>query len=90
MNIKIGNYTLTSDPCNILVNTTRTAKKDGKTRKMGDKYLYHEAYFGCMEHAANWLVDEGIYGSEADSLDALTADIGRLRKELTVRLEEAS
>ena len=80
MEIKIGTFTLTSDPLNFIITKTRkleqaraTHRKDPRSKK---ELIHCNAshYFGSLANAFAYMMEQGLRDSTATSLVELTKE----------------
>lgn len=81
MNIKIGNYKITSDAFQFILSETKV-KTSGKNE--GLEYDTNHQHFPTISGALNSLVGKRLRKSEATTLAGLRKDLKQIRSELYV------
>lgn len=86
MEIKIGKYTITSDPLCIILNETKTIK-NGKRK--GEKYLSPIGYYIGVEGCLDALLELKIRESQATSIKELLDEVKETGKFIREEFQKA-
>ena len=89
MNINIGDYTITSDTYNLILNS-RIRNSDPKSKRYGEVYLRPIGYFPNLKMALNELVSRSVRDSDATSVQQLFAELERIENAIQNALREVS
>ena len=93
LNIQVSaDYRITSDPMNFIVErrhlvdpskSPNRAKLEAEGKSMAIRETWREAaYFGTIENALKWTVNQTIRDSDAQSMDEVLAEVVRLTGEV--------
>ena len=88
MNIKIGNYNLTSDACQFIVSETKTNNQEG-SKHFGEEYESNYTYHPTIESALNGVLKRRLRASDATTLEQLKKELQEHRRELQGILKES-
>ena len=86
MRIDIGNYAITSDTNQLMVNEKGINQKKG-SKNFGQETLRTLGYFGDLPQCGKFLVDQKVLISDATSFGALVDEIRGYRDEVMKALE---
>jgi ERCC4-related helicase len=90
MLLKINDqFRITSRPLNIELQRSVTAKKNSKSKKVGEKTWQTFAYYPCLEQALARLLDESIIDSQSEGV-LLFQEIRQTKADIINALKEAN
>ena len=77
MEIRIGEYIITSDENNVVLNTVMV-NKSPKSKNYGAEYLCAEGYYPTLEMALRALCNKELRKTDAATVEELQQEIARL------------
>jgi len=81
MQIKVGDYEITSDKFNIIISEVITPKRK-KSKEGGQPYTLVRGYFHSLKEAFQGLLGMKLKDSEATTLRELAESLERIEKEI--------
>lgn len=87
MNIRIGDFSITSDDRNIVLNEIKIREKSEKEELIGTEYTVPIAYCSSVEHAMEYLLKYKLRKSDATTLAQLMDEVRGIKRMIRDALE---